>query len=175
MRSVFNLKADYVLLTLVQPKAFPMFELKLHLPYFKLITGYPPKKARHRMKSRLTDVSFLRAGTSNFVGRDVILQGHYSIVIHGYSDQNWDAHSFENNDFDDDDWDDEDSEDENSEDEEFQEDPNAGREGKVEANVPIWDAREYFLRIFDVRSTQILQPAKHLVRWLERSIDSYVR
>lgn len=175
MRSAFNLKADYVLLTLVQPKAFPMFELKLHLPYFKLITGYPPKKAHHRMKSRLRDVSFLRAGTSNFVGRDVILQGHYSIVIHGYSDQIWDAHSFENNDFDGDDWDDEDREDENSEDEdledeEFQEDPNAG----VEANMPIWDAREYFLRIFNVRSTQILQPAKYLVRWLERSIDNYV-
>jgi hypothetical protein len=131
------------------------------------------------MKSRLRDVSFLRAGTSNFVGRDVIIQGHYSIVIHGHSDRNWDANSFENNDFDHDDQEDEEREDENSEDEdlkdeEFQDDPNAGREGKVDANMPIWDAREYYLQIFDVRSTQILHPAKYLVQWLERNIENYV-
>lgn len=156
-----------------------MLEMKLHLPYFKLITNYPLKEIHHRMNSRLRDVSFLRAGTSNFVGRDVIMKGHYSLVIHGHSDQNWDAYSFENNDFDRDDPEGEDPKDENSEDEdledeEFHEDPNAGRWGVVEANRPIWGAREYFLQIFDDRSTQTLHPAKCLVRWLERSIENYV-
>lgn len=151
-----------------------MFGLKLHLPYFKLITDYPSKKAHHRMKSRLRDVSFLRGETSTFVGQDVILQGHFSIVVHGHSDWNWDAHSFENNDFDHDDQDDEDLEEENSEDEEFQDDPNAGRGGKVEVNRPIRDAREYFLQIFDIRSTLALHSAKYLIQWLERSIENYV-
>jgi len=99
------------------------------------------------------------------------------MVIHGYSNRNWEVHSFEINDFDQDDQDDEDPEEEDPEDledEDFQDDPNASYKGEVEANIPIWDPRQYFLRIFNVRSNHTLLSSRHLVQWLERSIENYV-
>jgi len=170
------------LISSAKPTGFPDFQLELHLPNFKLITGYPADIARRPKKGRWRDVSFLRTGVSKTTTRETafILQDHYSLVIHGHHNQKWDANSFEINDFDRDNWEyidceEEDSGNEESEDGEFQHDPNGGLNGVLEADNPIRDAREYFLRIFDVRSHQALQSAKHLVPWLEGSIKNYVR
>ena len=165
-----------------KPTGFPKFQLELHLPNIKLITGYPADIARRPGKGRWRDVSFLRTGVSKTITRETafILQDHYSLVIHGHHNQKWDANSFEINDFDHDSFEYMDSEEEDSgneelEDGEFQHDPNGGRNGVLEADNPIWDARENWLRIFDVRSYQTLESAKYLVPWLERSIKNYVR
>jgi hypothetical protein len=55
----------------------------------------------------------------------------------------------------------------------FQEDPIAS-DGKVDANLPIWNPREYFLLIFQCRMGRVLLEWKRLVRWLERNIEEYV-
>jgi len=167
---------------LPQSTGFPKFELELHLPNFRLIIGYPAEIAEQPRKGRLRDVSFLRTGVSKTTTRETafILQNHYSLVIHGHHNQKWDANSFEINDFAHyglkyTDGEEEDSNNEDLEDEEFQHDPNGGLNGVLEADIPIWDARENWLRIFDARSNQILQSAKYLIPWLERSIKNYVR
>jgi hypothetical protein len=44
----------------------------------------------------------------------------------------------------------------------------------LNANLPIWDAREYFLTIWKSRMTKLLKEWENLVWWVERSINEYV-
>lgn len=85
--------------------------------------------------------------------------------MYGLSDWRWVAYAFEKNTFDE-----RDLEDETYPYENFQEDPIA----KVDADLPIWDPREYFLLIFNTRMCQVLEEWRNLVRWIERSIEGYV-
>ena len=98
-----------------------------------------------------------------------------SLVIYGISDRRWVVYAFDNDDLRDNDLEVEDLEDENPRYKlgYFQEDPIAS-DGKVDANLPIWNPREYFLLIFQVRMGRILQEWKRLVRWLERNVEEYV-
>ena len=93
-------------------------------------------------------------------------QSHISLVMYGLSDRRWVAYAFDKNTFDD-----KDLEDEIYSYEKFHEDPIA----KVDADLPIWDPREYFLLIFKTRMYQVLKEWRNLIRWIERSVDGYVR
>jgi hypothetical protein len=45
---------------------------------------------------------------------------------------------------------------------------------ETEAKFPIWDAREYFLKVFQLRISQVLEEWEGLVLPVKRSIDEYV-
>ena len=46
--------------------------------------------------------------------------------------------------------------------------------GKLDADQPIWDPREYYLTIVNVRMAQILNEWECLIRALERGVKNYV-
>jgi hypothetical protein len=57
----------------------------------------------------------------------------------------------------------------------FRGDPIASEPGlEVNANDPIWDPREYFLMILEIRIRQVLREWQYLVRRVECSIKQYV-
>lgn len=145
--------------------------------------GHPQDKASHEWQSKWEDLSFLKKETSD-KAREIhgIYRAHISLVISGPSDWRWVAYGFDSHDFDDEDSDVEDSEDDESEGEDFEgndlqdgdspfvEDPMA----EVDANKPIYNAREYFSLIFQTKMARALDEWKHLVRWVERNINAYV-
>lgn len=162
----------------------PIFQLKLHLPYLALRQGHPQSKVSSKWQNKWTNLSFLKGGTSDVKGLEVygIYRAHISLVISGPSDWRWVAYSFDSHDFDDEDSDVEDSEDDESEDGEsegndlqdgdcpFLEDPMA----QVDANKPIYNAREYFLLTFHNQMARVVEEWKYLVRRIERNIIAYV-
>lgn len=118
------------------------------------------------------NLSFLQARISTSNDNKVynIYRAQISLVISGYNDRRWVAYAFQNNTFDEEDLDDEiyrcyDG---------FQEDPIASN-GQVDANSPIWSPREYFALMFEYRLDGVLTQWENLVRWIERSIEAYVR
>jgi hypothetical protein len=46
--------------------------------------------------------------------------------------------------------------------------------GELDANLPIWDPREYFLMVLQIRMAQVLKEWECLIRTVERSINQYV-
>lgn len=112
------------------------------------------------------DLSFLQTEALKSQGQKYgIHHSHISLVMYGLSDRRWVAYAFDQNTFDD-----KDLEDEIYPSENFHEDPIT----KVDADLPIWDPREYFLLTFKTRMCQVLKEWRNLVRWIERSIDGYV-
>jgi hypothetical protein len=120
------------------------------------------------------NLAFLQTKTSTSTDNKVynIYRAQISLVITGYSNRRWVAYAFLNNTFDDDD--DFDDETYGNLFEGFQGDPIAS-DGLVDANNPIWNPREYFALIFECRLTGVLTEWENLVRWVERSIQGYVR
>ena len=119
------------------------------------------------------NLAFLQTKTPTSQDNKVynIHRAHTSLVISGYNDRRWIAYSFQNHTFDDgDDFDDE----MDCNYDGFQEDPIASG-GLVDANNPIWSPREYFALIFEYQLTGVLTQWENLVRWIERSIQGYVR
>ena len=153
-----------------QAKAFPTFQLELHLPYFALRTGHPQRKLNRRQNNQWIDLSFLQTEAQKWQGQKTygIHQAHISLVIHGLNNRRWVTYTFDNNSFDD-----KDLEDQTDPYEGFQEDPIASN-GGVDANLPIWDPREYFLLMFKTRMSQVLMEWRNLVLWIERCIEGYV-
>jgi len=96
-----------------------------------------------------------------------------SLTISGINDQQWVAYAFNNNAFDDNDFDDEDLDDELCSSDGFHEDPIASN-GAVDANLPVWNPRIYFLIIFEIRMHRALNEWTFLVRWIERHIGAQV-
>lgn len=56
----------------------------------------------------------------------------------------------------------------------FHEDPIAS-DPWIEANIPIWDPREYFLAIFEARIARVEKEWERLVLMVAKSIKEYVR
>lgn len=94
-----------------------------------------------------------------------MLEAHNSLVIWGTDNHRWAAYAFADTDFDD-----EALVDKIFPDEGFQLDPIS----ETEAKFPIWDPREYFLKVFELRIAQVLEEWEGLVRPVERSIHGYV-
>jgi len=148
-----------------------MFHLELHLPYFVLRPGPPPREVNIKRRSQWIDLSFLQTDSKS-KSQEIrgIYRAHISLAIYGVSDIRWVAYAFDNNDFDDKEFDEEDSEDDGDHYKVFQEDPIASN-GEFDANAPIWDSREYFLMIFQNRIAKVLTEWEYLVRWVERNIE----
>jgi hypothetical protein len=96
-----------------------------------------------------------------------IREAQISCVISGSDDWRWVSYAFVDTDFDGDEFGDgvmpyED----------LHWDPIAA--GNLEANMPIWKPREYFLKVFEIRIIQVQKEWDLLVRKVELSIDRYV-
>jgi hypothetical protein len=96
-----------------------------------------------------------------------IHEAQISFVICGADNTRWVVYAFVDTDSDD-----EELEDEILSYREFHADPLS--DGELDANCPIWDPREYFLRIVEIRMVQVLKEWKYLARTVERSIRKYV-
>lgn len=107
-----------------------------------------------------------------------IHEAQISLVICGTDEKRWIAYGFADTDFDDDgemadDDEDGEMEDENSSyDDVFVADQIA-ENGGVDANHPIWNPREYFLRIVQIRMEQVLKEWTYLVRNIQISFKTY--
>jgi hypothetical protein len=105
------------------------------------------------------DLSFLKIPDQ----KKIMHEAQITFLICGSDDQRWAAYAFVDTHFDD-----EDFGDETFSYEGFQEDPIA--RGKIDANLPIGDPREYFLMISNIRLTQVREEWRYLVRMVELSI-----
>lgn len=153
-----------------------MFRLELHLPYYALLEERPSKAMKSTILPRWTDLSFLRTETAGSQHRktyDIMHSAHFSLVIHGQNNARWLAYSFENKHFDERFEDDVQYDCYSYDGPMIHEDPIVS-DGTVDANLPIWDPREYFLRVFKARMSQIVRYWELLVWYIEPIIICYV-
>lgn len=124
-----------------------------------------------------TDLSFLHTPKSKGKRQYSLYEAQISLVICGPDEKHWDAYAFVDRYFDGDDLL---GEDDFSYDG-VQEDPIASDTENntnlpiVDANLPKWDAREYFLDIVEFRMAQVAKEWEYLVRQVERGIKDNVR
>ncbi|KAF2665910.1 hypothetical protein BT63DRAFT_44003 [Microthyrium microscopicum] len=150
----------------------PVFRMEVHIPIYMLETVEPHKQEGPPRK--WIDLSFLiknnsHEGTSKTKGISV---SHISFALCGPSNTQWTALCFV---------DDFDAESDNDEDVNDMLDPDTGdfeadpfmTHGNLDAGVPIWDARLYFLRVFESRVSQTLIAWKALVWWIEKNVKEH--
>lgn len=121
--------------------------------------------------AKWTDVAFLNIGRagSDHEGSFGIHETQFSFVICGLDNTRWVAYAFDDSEVDDESGDG--LEDNVSSLGGLQEDPTAYNDDEVlDADLPLWDPREYFLRIFKSRTAQVLKEWEDLVLRVERSI-----
>jgi hypothetical protein len=97
-----------------------------------------------------------------------MLEAHFSFVICGSDEARWVGWAFDNTEFDG-----EDLLDRISPCPGFHADPIAS-DGETDAELPIWNPREYFLMIIESRIAQAQEEWEGLVIPVERSIRAYV-
>lgn len=151
-----------------------MFQLELHLPYFVWKEGRPHTKSNTKTKFEWRDLSFLQAETPRSRRRKTFVahQAHFSLTIYGFNDWRWVAYAFDNNHFDDERFE-HDLKEETFSSVGFQEEPIIA--GTLhDANMPILDPREYFLRVTQSRLRQVLNYWQDIVSHIKRNIDEYV-
>jgi hypothetical protein len=129
------------------------------------------------------DLSFLKIqDLESEDARDYELyETQFSLTVCGFDDFRWVSYGFADSDYEEEDTGDEDIDEEVEDGDQsggkgpgFIEDPIASC-GKIDACHPIQNPREYFLTVFEIRSTEILNEWEHVVRTLERSINQCVR
>lgn len=49
-----------------------------------------------------------------------------------------------------------------------------GKKCRYDANIPIWDPRQYFLAVFECRMAQVLAEFDPLIRMIAKNIKQYV-
>ncbi|OCK74043.1 hypothetical protein K432DRAFT_311503 [Lepidopterella palustris CBS 459.81] len=160
----------------IPARGFSSFRLELHLPYFALRLsrhrGHSHKQEYSNPMREWTDLSFLKIWAPKSQAQTTyrMYEAHISFVIYGSDERRWVAYAFVDTAF---------NEANLENEEEFphgaiQEDPIASN-GKLDANLPVWNPREYFLMIFNIRIAQVLKESQYLVQAVERSIKQYVR
>lgn len=151
-----------------------MFQIEFHLPYFALRREDPCKEAKHEPFHNWIDLSFLGLEMRKTRGYR-LHQAHFTLVIYGLNNLRWVAYAFENNHHDERFEKDLEEEKENYSYDSFHEDPIAsdGRNG-VDANQPIHDPREYFLLVFEARTSRMLREWEYVIGHFQHSIDAFV-
>lgn len=116
-----------------------------------------------------TDLAFLNLQPPNSQDQKeyIIRESQFSLVICGPDHGRWVGYNFI-----DDDSDEEDLAIYNFDYEVNNEDPISL--GKLDADQPIWDPREYYLTIVNIRMAQVLNEWECLIRAIERSVKNYV-
>ncbi|KIY01980.1 uncharacterized protein Z520_02118 [Fonsecaea multimorphosa CBS 102226] len=159
-------------------EGFPTFKLAFHLPFFALKTSKTPQTDYRRDRTgdplrRSRDVSFLNR--QDDASPMYLYDVQASCVISGFDWSRWDAKFFMDTYY-------FDSEDPSKEDIwEYREDGlSAGgmcadplTYGLVDADMPIWDPQEYFLKVFQPRFAQALREWRMVVMTLKKSFKHH--
>jgi hypothetical protein len=116
------------------------------------------------------DLSFLEAEPTKEtdVKRHGMYEAHFSFVIYGSHEHRWAAYAFDDNDVDT-----EEVYDKIFPCDGMHQDPIASN-NDTDAELPIWDPREYFLKILAPRVAGIADSWETLLRLIERRIEEYV-
>jgi hypothetical protein len=150
------------------------FHLDLHLPFFQLRESTPPKqsvgKANTKPRRQWTDVSFLKVNTSNSQDQEQkvvwgIREAQISCVVAGSDDWRWVGYGFVDTEID-------------GLLTDLSEDGlsfDRIAAGELEANIPIWRPRDYWLKVFEIRIEQVRKEWKYLIHKVELSVNQYVR
>jgi hypothetical protein len=111
-----------------------------------------------------TDLSFLDVQPLNSQAHRNyrMYEAQISLHICGTDDRRWIAYAFVDTFFL-----------ENDLEDDFRNDPIALYQ--LDARSPMWDPREYFLRIFDIRIAQVSNEWENVVRMVERAVKRSVR
>jgi len=144
-----------------------MFQFEFHLPFFAFRTSPP---SDDNSLSEWTDLAFLEMQVPKSLDqrKHGMLEVHFSFVICGCDETRWVAWAFDDTQFDG-----EDLIDRILPCEGVHQDPIAN--DNTDAECPIWDPREYFLKIIEARITRAAREWEATVRPVERSIREYVR
>jgi len=149
---------------------FPIFQLELHLPYYALRESLPRDDCRQygvsgELLRKRRDLSFLQRQTDDSLSQPKcwMYEAQTSFLLVGSDDRRWVGHCFDDTYFNDDD--------KNS----FykDEDPIIS-DSKPNSNLPVLDARIYFLKVFHARSVKVLREWESLVWMVKRNIDTRV-
>ncbi|KAF2489385.1 hypothetical protein BU16DRAFT_180672 [Lophium mytilinum] len=158
-------------------KGYPVFQMEMHIPFFAF-REYPPSTTdksegegcNRNLKRQWTDLSFLSVPASKSKPKPEpnygIYKSRFSLVICGSENRRWIGYAFVDQHIDD-----EDLEEEDCSYEEFQEDPILS-DGS-DANLPIWDPREYFLMTLEIHVRKILGEWENAVYTVKGKINEY--
>jgi len=164
-----HLAFETSLLVHIPLKERSMFHLELHLPYFALRESKILAGSHARDKRQCVDLSFLTRCSESGPSQHKIIEAQYSIVICGQDDFQWVGWSFIDNNF---------EQEELSDDVDrlsykgVVEDPIAN--AQLDQNKPLVNPREYFLRVLEVISEQILGEWERVVQNMRRNVRQYV-
>src|SRR2546423_5707022 len=158
----------------VPSAGFLTFQLDLHLPFFLLRKSTPPEqsvgKVNTKPRRRWTDMSFLKIDTSESQDQEPkevwgIHEAQTSCVVAGSDDWRWVGYGFVDTEIDG-----------------FltdlsKDDLSFDRiaAGELEANIPIWRPRDYWLKLFEIRIEQVRKEWEYLIHKVEPSVTQYVR
>lgn len=102
-----------------------------------------------------------------------LYKSRFSLIVVGSNDTHWTGYSFVDRDLGENPFEEDDFHYQNDR---PHEDPISSDSGfdSIDANVPIWDARAYWLAIGQIRIRKVKQEWEFIIPLLERSIGSYV-
>jgi hypothetical protein len=153
------------------------FQLELHLPFFIMRKSTPPDKTPHgTVKTKpdrgWTDLSFLRLDACDSNSRPsepeevwCMQEAQISCVVTGTDDWSWTGYGFVDAEVD--------GELAEATESDMRFDQIAGG-GEVEANLPIWRPRDWWIKVFEVRIDQVTGHYENLVHKLNSAFDQYV-
>jgi len=148
--------------------------MEFHFPHFELreLSSNAPNQPE-----QLIDVSFLNSNSTSRQDkrRYGIYDVRFSLLICGADHVDWTAFAFFESTAS------SDMEDACGDDYDFEADPIASpngddpRSGFVDANIPIYDPREYYLRVMENRLRTGVKKCQNTISWMERQFEEYVR
>ena len=151
------------------------FQLDLHLPFFKLDRSRPPngfpQEANAKPQRRWIDLSFMKLETCELQGEDQdpkevwgIQEAHITCTVAGTDNWRWIGYGFVDTEID--------GVLADSDLAELKMDQIAA--GELETTTPILCAREYWIKIFEIRINSVRKHWLYLIGKIEHSIDQYV-
>ncbi|OAL06614.1 hypothetical protein IQ06DRAFT_371770 [Phaeosphaeriaceae sp. SRC1lsM3a] len=152
-------------------QGYSEFQMEFHIPFFAMRRSRPKQdfvRRKKRTHRGWMNLSFLDSKDADpeVDGVCGIHQAHISVTVGGTDNMRWFVYCFEDRYFDEDG---QLGQDEQTE--EHQSDQIA--KGEFGAENPIWNPREYFLRVLLIRMSQVQKEWKELVRYIETGIKEY--
>jgi hypothetical protein len=152
---------------------FKIFQLDLHLPFFLLTKSTPPEKSKGKTNTKpprqWTDMSFLNFDTTQSENQEknetwIMHEAHISCVVTGSDDWRWVAYCFVDTEIDG-----------------FLTDLSKddlcfdpASRGECEAKNPIWKPRDYWLKIFEIRISQVRKEWEYLIYKVKFGVNQHV-
>jgi hypothetical protein len=153
---------------------FLAFQLDLHLPFFILSKSTPPEKSKDKFNIKprrsWTDVSFLKLDKFNLRPQEPmevwgIQDAQISCVVAGSDHWRWVGYGFVDSEVD--------GILTESSDSDLLQDQIAA--GDIETSFPTWTPRDYWIRVFELRSGYARNQWDYLIYKLALGINQYVR